>query len=186
MNYEEYLKSFGEETSKGSKTFSNTKWNELTAVAFEKGNVVSTYTTKGDTFEKNEVSLHDDLVEGLKKVTETTFGIKGPELNKLDEIKIPKEITSTIAKWGRIGPIDYAAKGGKHFDFSITADDQFKTQLYAKDIEENVEETTKNEQQSDGTWKRVSTGKTVKTKAHVEIRAKRVAAPWLKEYLKND
>lgn len=183
MNYNDYLKNFGEETAKGSKTFSNGKWQELTATAFEKGNTVETFATKGESFEKTTISLHDELVDGLKKVTENAFGIKGPELNKLDDVKLPKEVTNTIAKWGRIGPIDYAAKGGKHFDFNITAEDQFKTQLYAKEIEENVEQTSKNEQQPDGSWKRVSTGKTVKTKKHTEIRAKRVAAPWLKEYL---
>ena len=183
MKYSDYMKAFGEETAKGSKTFSNGKWNEMTASAFEKDSTVDVYTAGGEGFEKTEVNLRSELNDGLKKLVENSFGIKGNELNKLDDAKLPKEVTNTIAKWGRIGPIDYAAKGGKHFDFAITGEGQFKTQLFSKDVEESVEETSKNEQQADGSWKRVPTGKTVKTKAHTEIRAKRVAAPWLKEYL---
>ena len=183
MKYSDYMKSFAEATEKGSKTFSNARWEDMTAAAFDKESTVETYVSNGEEFAKQETSLHDELVTGLKKLTETTFGIKGNELNKLDDAKLPKEVTNTIAEWGRIGPIDYAAKGGKHFDFSITAENQFKTQLFSRDVEETVEDTTKNVQQADGTWKRVPTGKTVKTKAHTEVRAKRVAVPWLKEYL---
>lgn len=187
MKYSDYLKSFAEATEKGSKTFSNARWEDMTAAAFDKESTVETYVPnfkgEGAEFVKQEVSLHNELATGLKKLVETTYGIKGNELNKLDDAKLPKEVTNTIAEWGRIGPIDYAAKGGKHFDFSITAENQFKTQLFSRDVEETVEDTTKNEQQADGTWKRVPTGKTVKTKAHTEVRAKRVAVPWLKEYL---
>lgn len=185
MNYNDFMKSFSEETQKGAKTFSNGKWEQMTAAAFDKGSEVSTFNTKGDTYEETKIDLHGEVVTGLKKVCESTYGIKGPELNKLDDVSIPKEITNAAAAWGRIGPIDYTAKGGKNFDFHRTTDDMFKTQLSARIVDESVEKTEMNQKQDDGTWKRMPTGKTKLTKKHVEIRAKRVAAPWLVEYMDN-
>ena len=140
----------------------------------------TTIVSKDGTPETETSQPVADFRNGLKKLVKDEFGIDSAEAAKLDTVQMNKAISKSIADMS-----GYLIRGyldtGKSYKFPIMGKDEARMQIAIREVEETTEATKKIEKQADGSYASVPTGKTVKTKKHLEIKASNKKPAWLKE-----
>ena len=117
--------------------------------------------------------------DSLKPVLKQ-FGVDNAELDKIQDVKFSKEHAEALMDVSTQVIKDYTGTGRK---FVFPVNDASESQMEIAQIEkaEKEVETTKIEQQSDGSYATVPTGKKRKTKAHKEMKVSNKVPGWLIE-----
>ena len=121
-----------------------------------------------------------DLRNGLKKLVKDEFGIDSAEAAKLDTCPINKQVSKAVADLSGLLIRGYLDTG-KSYKFPMMGKDEARMQVAIREVEETTEATKKIEKQADGSYASVPTGKTVKTKKHLELKSANKKPAWLKE-----
>lgn len=115
--------------------------------------------------------------ESLKPVLKQ-FGVDAAELNKVQDVKFSKEHAEALNEVATTVIKDYTGVGRKLvLPITDPAESQMEIQQVEKPYKE--EDTKKLEQQPDGSYKQVPTGKRKKTKAHKELKSSNKLPAWL-------
>lgn len=115
--------------------------------------------------------------ESLKPVLKE-FGVDGPELDKIQTVEFTKECAEATTEMVMYGLKGYL-ETGKKLTLPQTSVDEAKMSISLKDVGEVVKETSFIQQQEDGTYKSVPTGKEKTTKAHSALVAENSVPKWL-------
>ena len=117
--------------------------------------------------------------ESLKPVLKQ-FGVDNAEMDKIQDVQFSKDHAEAFNELALQTIKDYASVGRKVI-LPINEKDESQIEFYMDSKPETVVDTTKIEQQADGTYKTVPTGKRKKTKAHKCIKASNKVPGWLVE-----
>jgi hypothetical protein len=167
----------------GSSTYSRKANIELTQAMLNSPDFKrKVFSKKGDTFESEEITPVKDFRDNLKDVVRTSYGINGPELSKLDTVKFNKKLAANVVSLGEC-VIKNTLETGKTYNLPVFSKDEACMKLQYDEVPEKKAATMKIEQQKDGTWKQVPTGKKVKTKKHTKLTVKNTVQSWLKEVI---
>ena len=161
----------------GSRTFSAASFEDLTKAALnDKTAGIKIYDD--DNPNGREINIAEEFQTGVKKLVSRTYGIKEPELDK--DLEVNKEIASAVSTWARIAPSEYTSCG-KNLRLLTTEKNTFAAQILNAAVEEKVEDTNKIVEVEPGKWESQATGKRLTTKAHNELKVKKIPLEWLVE-----
>lgn len=120
-----------------------------------------------------------DFRNGLKKLVKDEFGIDAAEADKLDNCTMPKTVGSAVAEMSGVLVSEYM-KTGKSFRLPMTSEDEARMQISLREVAEKVEATKKPVEVAPGRFEMQPTGKTIKTKKHMELKVSNKVPDWLK------
>lgn len=122
------------------------------------------------------VKEYRDALKGVVK----QFGVDTAELGKLDDLQFSKAHGEAIGNLAGI-LIHDTLQTGRKYQLPQTSIEESVMELSMEDVAEKVEATKKIEQQADGSYLSVPTGKTIKTKKHKALKAKNKVPYWMKQ-----
>ena len=117
--------------------------------------------------------------ESLKSVVKQ-FGVDAAELDKVQTIPLGKEHAEALNDLSLQIVKDYTSTGRKLI-LPINNPDESQMEISQRVVKEKEVETKKIEQQADGSYASVPTGKKKKTKKHVEMKVSNKVPAWLIE-----
>ncbi len=117
--------------------------------------------------------------ESMKDVVKQ-FGVDDAELDKIQDVKFSKAHAEALNNLAAVAMKDYIGTGRK-LVLPITAADESQMELSAVEKKEKSEETRKLEQNPDGSYSSVPTGKRKTTSAHTELKSSNKIPGWLIE-----
>lgn len=158
--YEELKNTLKE--SKKSSVYSKSTLQKMTNVYFndldhESKRVVVSAEGKP---EVTTVNPAKEFRAGLKKYVTKTLGVDAAEAEKLDTVDLPTAMTDAALDGVTFVQKDYLDTG-KSLKFPMTAENETAMQVSIQSAPEKKFDTTKIEQQADGSYVSVPTGKTV-------------------------
>lgn len=132
-----------------------------------------------------ETPVKDDTVNKFRGAVTNAVG-RALKLDKqsLEEAKEKVEFTKSegdaLAKFAQLGTRKYL-ETGRRLTLEPTTPDEARMSIMYENVPEKVAATTKIEQQADGSYKVVPTGKEVTTLAHTNLKAGNKTRPWHKK-----
>lgn len=132
-----------------------------------------------------ETPVKDDTVNKFRGAVTNAVG-RALKLDKqsLAEAKEKVEFTKSegdaLAKFAQLGIRKYL-ETGRRLTLEPTTPDEARMSIMYEKVPEKVSATTKIEQQADGSYKVVPTGKEVTTVAHTNLKAGNKTRPWHKK-----
>lgn len=120
-----------------------------------------------------------DYRESLKDVVKQ-FGVDDAELDKIQDVKFSKAHAEAFNNLSAVAMKDYAGTGRK-LVLPINAPNESQMELSVVEKAEKSEDTRKLEQNADGSYSSVPTGKRKTTASHTELKASNKIPGWLIE-----
>jgi hypothetical protein len=118
----------------------------------------------------------------MKPVVKSAFNIDDSELNKLDTVQFPTEMTDAMGELAGVMIKGYAETTGRRYTFPRNNKDESKMSLQIVDVEKKAMPERKIEHdEKTGVYKSNPTGQIVITKAHKSLKATNKLMSYLKE-----
>ena len=110
----------------------------------------------------------------------TKLGVPDEEAQKVMTMEFSKQHAASIADMGA-DLVEKQMDTGRRFTFAPSSTDETRMTIRKVEAPERISETRKIEKQEDGSSISVPTGKTVRTKKRIVVKASNAVLPWQKE-----
>lgn len=182
-NYRKTIESLKEVVQKkGSTSYSKSDAVALMHARINDLETESTiYSSRGGECRSVKVNPTKELRSCLAKDMERALGLDSADAEKIKDCEFSKATASAMLDTAAIVIKDNLGEVGRSFTLPMTAEDEARMTIQITSVPEKVRNTNKLEQQPDGTYKAVPTGKTVTTSKHNAIKGKNSVPAWLKK-----